>query len=366
MRVTPPKPRIALRFIAPEDVAKRTVLASPGRALRFLVVTSAISVLTWRGVALWSAWSDWSAKPRLAVDSLQYDFGEIHQGSKLDHQFQLTNRGGTPLFVRQVAPCCGLTVSLLGPPRVAPGETRAVEVSSPVLVTPGIGDTAIHLETNDPRRKYISLRLTWSIVARMTAVPGQIDFGELPQGETASRTVDLWYVPQESRVLSLEVMPAALRAEFVPLADDAAYRRLRLQLNSAALAPGELTGEVRLRWTDLPSSPMRVPVCATILGTVAVRPEALFLGFVSPRPPLTPHADVTIWSRRSEPVHLTRQPVGPYRATLQPQRARGEYRLAVAATGKLRAGRISDRVELRIGDRRIQVPLAGYVDTALN
>ena len=49
--------------------------------------------------------------PVASFDSDAYNFGDIHEGTRVDHDFILTNNGKDPLIIRKVTTTCGCTVS---------------------------------------------------------------------------------------------------------------------------------------------------------------------------------------------------------------------------------------------------------------
>ncbi|HAS59822.1 MAG TPA: hypothetical protein DCS64_15320 [Algoriphagus sp.] len=57
------------------------------------------------------------------------DFGDISQGDKVSHTFELTNTGTTPLIISNVAATCGCTVPSWPKDPIAPGAKAKIEVS---------------------------------------------------------------------------------------------------------------------------------------------------------------------------------------------------------------------------------------------
>ena len=57
------------------------------------------------------------------------DFGDITQGDKVSHTFELTNSGKTPLIISNVTATCGCTVPSWPKDPIAPGKTAEIKVS---------------------------------------------------------------------------------------------------------------------------------------------------------------------------------------------------------------------------------------------
>ena len=58
-----------------------------------------------------------------------FDFGDLTQGDKVSHTFQLTNTGTAPLIISNVAATCGCTVPSWPKEPIAPGKTAEIQVS---------------------------------------------------------------------------------------------------------------------------------------------------------------------------------------------------------------------------------------------
>jgi hypothetical protein len=57
------------------------------------------------------------------------DFGDIVQGQKVSHTFELTNTGESPLVISNVAATCGCTVPSWPKEPIAPGASAEIQVS---------------------------------------------------------------------------------------------------------------------------------------------------------------------------------------------------------------------------------------------
>ncbi|WP_276498293.1 DUF1573 domain-containing protein [Pontibacter litorisediminis] len=58
----------------------------------------------------------------------EYDFGTIKQGETIEHTFEFTNTGSTPLVIESATATCGCTVPEWTKTPVAPGEKGKVAV----------------------------------------------------------------------------------------------------------------------------------------------------------------------------------------------------------------------------------------------
>lgn len=69
-----------------------------------------------------------SAVAILELVSDSYDFGEIKEGEKIEHEFRFTNTGSSPLIITNVQASCGCTTPEYSKNPIAPGEKGMVKV----------------------------------------------------------------------------------------------------------------------------------------------------------------------------------------------------------------------------------------------
>lgn len=66
--------------------------------------------------------------PIMTFDELSYDFGEISQGEKAEHEFTFTNTGKSNLLISSAVGSCGCTVPSYPEEPIAPGEEGVIHV----------------------------------------------------------------------------------------------------------------------------------------------------------------------------------------------------------------------------------------------
>lgn len=67
--------------------------------------------------------------PVITFEETSKDFGEITQGTKVEHTFKLKNTGTEVLKISNVAATCGCTVPSWPKKPIAPGETAEIKVT---------------------------------------------------------------------------------------------------------------------------------------------------------------------------------------------------------------------------------------------
>ncbi|QSE99083.1 DUF1573 domain-containing protein [Fulvivirga lutea] len=66
--------------------------------------------------------------PEITFQEEQFDFGDIHQGDKVEHVFAFENTGTEPLIITNVQTTCGCTAPNWPRDPVAPGQSSEIKV----------------------------------------------------------------------------------------------------------------------------------------------------------------------------------------------------------------------------------------------
>ena len=67
--------------------------------------------------------------PAITFEETSFDFGDIYQGDKVEHVFNLENTGTQPLIITNVQTTCGCTATEWPREPVLPGETASLKVN---------------------------------------------------------------------------------------------------------------------------------------------------------------------------------------------------------------------------------------------
>ncbi|MDH5398670.1 MAG: DUF1573 domain-containing protein [Cyclobacteriaceae bacterium] len=67
--------------------------------------------------------------PRITFEEEKFDFGDIHQGDKVEHTFAFENTGTEPLVLTNVQTTCGCTVPQWPRQPIPPGQKAEVKVA---------------------------------------------------------------------------------------------------------------------------------------------------------------------------------------------------------------------------------------------
>ncbi|HQF42007.1 MAG TPA: DUF1573 domain-containing protein, partial [Ignavibacteriaceae bacterium] len=102
--------------------------------------------------------------PKVSVQQVDYDFGNITQGDIVSHTFILSNNGGDLLKITDVRASCGCTAANPTKRELKPGESSNLEVTFNSKGRKGPQVKTVNVTTNDPDRKDILLTIKCNII----------------------------------------------------------------------------------------------------------------------------------------------------------------------------------------------------------
>jgi len=94
---------------------------------------------------------EFSRSPVVSFDTNTFDFGSVPADTKVEHDFILTNKGKSDLYVRKVNASCGCTAVQPSKTVISPGESTVIKVLFNTQGRSGADKKAITVITNDPR-----------------------------------------------------------------------------------------------------------------------------------------------------------------------------------------------------------------------
>ena len=99
------------------------------------------------------------AAPAVTTEVLDYDFGEVAQGDKVNYNFRFKNSGDELLEISSVSSSCGCTAALLSSKRIAPGEMGEIKTTFDSSRFRGQVTKVITMATNAPGHPQVQFKL---------------------------------------------------------------------------------------------------------------------------------------------------------------------------------------------------------------
>lgn len=86
--------------------------------------------------------------PEITFDKVEYDFGKVDEGFKVETSFSVTNSGKSNLVITDAKASCGCTVPTWPKEPIKPGETAEVQVKFDTSGKPNKQSKTVTLHTN--------------------------------------------------------------------------------------------------------------------------------------------------------------------------------------------------------------------------
>jgi len=87
-------------------------------------------------------------KTTLKFIAVEHDFGQVKEGEKVTHTFEVLNTGNADLFLQSVKPSCGCTTPRYEQKPIRPGKKGTIEVVFDTKGRPGKQRKSIMVVTN--------------------------------------------------------------------------------------------------------------------------------------------------------------------------------------------------------------------------
>lgn len=138
--------------------------------------------------------------PKVSVQLIEHNFGDIIQGNIATHNFKISNVGGDILKITEVRPTCGCTAAQPDKKELAPGESTSIKVEFNSAGRLGAQEKYVLVKSNDPQTPELRLILKGNIikstdnVKTVSEVPAilfkesQFDFGKVTEGKVVDHT----------------------------------------------------------------------------------------------------------------------------------------------------------------------------------
>ncbi len=140
--------------------------------------------------------------PKISVQPMKYDFGNIVQGEKVSHIFTITNTGGAELDIQNVRASCGCTAARPEKNKLDPNESTDLKVEFNSAYKSGKQIKYVYIESNDPNNKELKIQFDGNVIVKKdsdkaSTAPkiyfpeSEHDFGKVKEGKSVDYTFKL-------------------------------------------------------------------------------------------------------------------------------------------------------------------------------
>lgn len=94
-----------------------------------------------------------------------WNFGEVTEGPDISHDFEFTNTGKTPIFIRNASAGCGCTVADWPHEPILPGATSKIKVTFHTKGRPGVATKVVSIDS-DAQQQAMHLTISANVKAQ--------------------------------------------------------------------------------------------------------------------------------------------------------------------------------------------------------
>lgn len=124
-----------------------------------------------------------ASHPKIVLEKLVKDFGQVNAGVVLEEDFIVANEGGEDLIIRSLNPACGCTSAVLNNPVIKPKQKSAIRISFNTTGFSGEKEKTIRVYSNDPLNSSLVISVKADILEELSVTPRVLDLGEILQSE---------------------------------------------------------------------------------------------------------------------------------------------------------------------------------------
>ncbi len=268
------------------------------------VTPTIISLLLSFGAVPLAAFAADSAAPVIDIVSPVFDFGTVAQGTRVKHDFEVANTGGTDLIIQQVVPACGCTAAVAQNTQIAPGAKTVIHVEFDSSGFSGAKTKEARVNSNDPEHPSVFITLQGVVETELALEPQRIQFGEFVSSPDVKLPEMNGSASAKGSTTVTSVTAGSKSLEVIKIKGSPTEWQYTVR-PAAGIPPGDIRD--RLIVTIDKGGEKRevsIPVIGRAIGPVILRPSSLAMGVISGVAPI--ERRMQIESRRKVPFKITK------------------------------------------------------------
>ncbi len=189
-----------------------------------------------------------AAQPIFSViDGPIYDFGQVHQGEKVEHTFTIVNTGTRELKILEHQSDCSCTVARIEPRNIQPGQEAEIRVEMSTRDQKGHQEKTVEFKINRKLEKLPFVRLEGEVIVVIDLVPDSFRFGLVDSKKLTAQTVTLTNYSSKKFILEEIISPLANLIIEANSDTAAAGQSIEIMARLIKPEPGQFKGMVILR-----------------------------------------------------------------------------------------------------------------------
>ncbi len=247
------------------------------------IVKLLIIFLVFQSTALIAQESDTQdeLKPVIHIAEKNYNFGEVTEGEKIQHDFSIMNSGTSDLLIQRVIAGCGCTAAAVLNESIPPNTETKITVSLDTLGLAGMQNKSVRIFTNDPVNSISTVSLSGAIKQKISADPANVIFENVFRAQkTPLERIVIVRTDKTSAVKIGDINTFSSHLKIENISGDEHEKKFTIVLEGN-VPLGDFRERVIVTLDGDAKSSLNIPVYANVKGNLIVDPPALSFGIIS-------------------------------------------------------------------------------------
>ena len=216
----------------------------------------------------------------IPVDQRSHDFGTVARSAKTEYRFPITNIYKQPMYISSVRASCGCTTPIIEKQTLQPGETGSILARFNTGTHTGQKQATLTVSINQPVFTELQLTVRGYIRSDIVFNPGEVNFGNLAEGESKTLEVGLVYAGRSDwKVLDITASEPFLKPSIVEVSRGNGQVQYKITADITGAAPaGVLNSQLVLQTNDNRLKQVPLAVTGQVQSKLEVNPPQLALG----------------------------------------------------------------------------------------
>lgn len=248
-------------------------------------VFATIFCASWQSAA--SA-QDWLSRA-IPAEHRSHDFGTVARSARTEHRFTINNVSERELHIRSVRASCGCTTPIVETETIPPGESGTILARFNTGTFTGQKKATLTVTIDRPFFTELQLNVQGYIRSDVVLHPGEIEFGQVPEGDSKVTKVTLDYAGRSDwKIERIESPLGFVQAQFEEVSRSNGRIQYKITAEVDPKAPvGFLQNHFILHTNDRRLKTVPVLFNGTIQPAIQFSPQNLSLGRVKPGEPIS-------------------------------------------------------------------------------
>lgn len=209
-----------------------------------------------------------------------HDFGTVAKAAKTEHRFEIHNPFQKPMHLRSISASCGCTTPIIETEWIQPGQVGFVTARFNTGTFSGDRKASLNLVIDEPSYMHVQLNVKGYIRSDVVFHPGELNFGNIPEGESKEIESSLEYAGRSDwKITRISSNADFVTADFVESARAHGRVSYKIKANLApGAAPGTQAVQLVLHTNDKRLKTVPLNCIAQIEAPLSVSPSNVTLG----------------------------------------------------------------------------------------